>query len=76
MVHTLFFSKSRKSTVIKVIKSLGFYNRREHTIRQMTKDFMTWDREDATKLYGVGKYEPDSYELFYKKRIPENVGDP
>ena len=69
------FLKSRKSTVIKVIKSLGFYNRREHTIRQMTKDFMTWDREDATKLYGIGKYGSDSYELFYKKRIPENVGD-
>ena len=69
------FLKSRKSTVIKVIKSLGFYNRREATIRQMTKDFMSWDREDATKLYGVGKYGSDSYELFYKKRIPENVGD-
>ena len=41
----------------------------------MTKDFLTWDGEDATKLYGVGKYGSDSYELFYKKRIPENVGD-
>ena len=69
------FLKSRKSTVIKVIKSLGFYNRRENIIRQMTKDFLTWDGEDATKLYGVGKYGSDSYELFYKKRIPENVGD-
>ena len=69
------FLKSRKSTVIKVIKSLGFYNRRENAIRQMTKDFLTWDGEDATKLYGVGKYGSDSYELFYKKRIPDNVGD-
>ena len=40
----------------------------------MTKDFMSWDREDATKLYGVGKYGSASCELFYKKRIPENVG--
>ena len=69
------FLKSDTKTVIEVIKSLGFYNRREATIRKMTKDFLTWDREDATKLHGIGKYGSDSYELFYKKRIPENVGD-
>ena len=69
------FLKSDKKTVIEVIKSLGFYNRRENAIRKMTQDFLTWDGEDATKLYGVGKYGSDSYELFYKKRIPENVGD-
>ena len=69
------FLKSDTKTVIEVIKSLGFYNKREATIRKMTKDFLTWDREDATKLHGIGKYGSDSYELFYKKRIPENVGD-
>ena len=69
------FLKSDKKTVIEVIKSLGFYNRRENSIRKMTQDFLTWDGEDATKLHGVGKYGSDSYELFYKKRIPENVGD-
>lgn len=69
------YLKSDKKTVIEVIKSLGFYNRRENTIRKMTEDFLTWDREDATKLFGIGKYGSDSYELFYKKRIPENVGD-
>ena len=69
------YLKSDRKTVIEVIKSLGFYNRRENTIRKMTEDFLTWDREDATKLFGIGKYGSDSYELFYKKRIPENVGD-
>tara|TARA_A200000113_G_scaffold218157_1_gene225344 strand:+ start:102 stop:500 length:399 start_codon:yes stop_codon:yes gene_type:complete len=69
------FLKSDTKTVIEVIKSLGFYNRRENTIRKMTQDFLTWDKEDATKLHGIGKYGSDSYELFYKKRIPENVGD-
>ena len=69
------FLKSDKKTVIEVIKSLGFYNRRENAIRKMTQDFLTWDGEDATELHGVGKYGSDSYELFYKKRIPENVGD-
>mgnify|MGYP001193398629 FL=1 len=69
------YLKSDKKTVIEVIKSLGFYNKRENTIRKMTEDFLNWDGEDATKLYGIGKYGSDSYELFYKKRIPENVGD-
>ena len=69
------YLKSDKKTVIEVIKSLGFYNRRENTIRKMTQDFLTWDKEDATKLHGIGKYGSDSYELFYKKRVPENVGD-
>ena len=40
------------------------------------KDFLTWDGEDATKLYGIGKYGSDSYRLFYKKEIPEDVSDP
>ena len=69
------FLRSRKATVINVIKSLGFYNRRENAIRKMTKDFLTWDKVDATKLYGIVKYGSDSYELFYNKRVPENVGD-
>ena len=69
------FLRSRKATVIKVIKSLGFYNRRENTIRQMSKDFLNWDGEDATKLYGVGKYGSDSYQIFYKNNIPNDVQD-
>ena len=32
-------------------------NVREKRLRQMlVKDFLTWDGEDATKLYGIGKY--------------------
>ena len=58
-----------------ILKPLGMVNVREKRLRQMSKDFLTWDGEDATKLYGIGKYGSDSYELFYKKRIPENVGD-
>ena len=69
------YLKSNKQDVITVIRSLGFYNKRENTIRKMTEDFMSWNKEDATKLYGIGKYGSDSYELFYKKRLPDNVGD-
>ena len=58
-----------------ILKPLGMVNVREKRIRQMSKDFLTWDGEDATELYGIGKYGSDSYELFYKKRVPKNVGD-
>ena len=69
------FLKSKKEDVIEVIRSVGFYNRRENSIRKMTQDYLTWDRNDATMLYGIGKYGSDSYRLFYKNEIPEDVGD-
>jgi hypothetical protein len=32
----------------------------------MTYNFMRWDLDDATQLYGIGKYGSDSYEIFFK----------
>jgi hypothetical protein len=32
----------------------------------MSYDFSQWDLDDATKLYGIGKYGSDSYEIFFK----------
>jgi len=58
-----------------LIKPLGMVNVREKRLRQMSKDYLTWDGEDATMLYGIGKYGSDSYRLFYKNEIPENIGD-
>jgi len=69
------FLKSKTEDVIEVIKECGFYNRRERTLRRMTEDFMSWDGEDATKLFGIGKYGSDSYRLFFKNELPEDVGD-
>ena len=69
------FLKSDTKTVIEVIKSSGFYNRRENSIRKMTQSYLTWDGNDATMLYGIGKYGSDSYRLFYKNEIPDNIGD-
>jgi methyl-CpG-binding domain protein 4 len=50
-----------------VIWSLGMVNRRYDRLTQMTLDFMEWDGIDATKLYGIGKYGSDSYEIFFKQ---------
>ena len=58
-----------------VIEPLGMKHVRAERLYRMSEQFKDWDGEDATQLYGIGKYGSDSYELFYKKRIPENVGD-
>lgn len=59
--------KAHHMTVKKVIKPLGMSNVRYKRLRQMTKDYLTWDGKDATMLYGIGKYGSDSYEIFFKK---------
>jgi methyl-CpG-binding domain protein 4 len=71
-VHYL---NTTEETVKEIIKPLGMVNVREKRLRKMSKDFLTWDENDATDLYGIGKYGSDSYRLFYKNEIPENVGD-
>lgn len=57
------------------IKPLGMFNIRAHRIMRMTNDFLKWDGEDATKLFGIGKYGSDSYRIFYKNDIPDDVED-
>ena len=61
------FLNSVPKTVQEIIKPLGMVNVREKRLRQMSKDYLTWDGNDATMLYGIGKYGSDSYEIFYKK---------
>lgn len=69
------FLTTTEETIKNIIQPLGMLNIRYNRLKRMTKDFLTWDEEDATMLYGIGKYGSDSYRLFYKNEIPENVGD-
>ena len=62
-VHYL---NSLPETIKEIIKPLGMVNIREHRIRRMSKDYLTWDGNDASMLYGIGKYGSDSYEIFFK----------
>ena len=48
-----------------VIWPLGMVNVRSQRLRKMTLDFCGWDEQDASKLYGIGKYGSDSYEIFF-----------
>ena len=58
---------STPEQVIDIIKPLGMYNIREKRLRGMSRDYLTWDKNDANMLYGIGKYGSDSYEIFYKQ---------
>ena len=69
------FLNTPEKTIKNIIESLGMVNIRYNRLFLMTKDFLTWDGEDATMLHGIGKYGSDSYRLFYKHEVPDNVGD-
>ena len=69
------FLKTAPSLLKIILKPLGMVNLRYTRLKQMSKDYLTWDGEDATMLYGIGKYGSDSYRIFYKNEIPKNVTD-
>jgi len=60
------FLHANEQEVRDVIWPLGMVNVRYKRLCRMTQDFLTWDYEDATMLYGIGKYGSDSYEIFFK----------
>jgi methyl-CpG-binding domain protein 4 len=50
-----------------IIQPLGMTNVRYKRLVGMSYDYLTWDGDDATMLYGIGKYGSDSYEIFFKQ---------
>ena len=69
------FIRGHSSTQKKMLKPLGMVNKRLERLKKMSIDFLTWDYKDAKDLHGIGKYGSDSYRIFYKNEIPENVQD-
>ena len=67
--------QATKEEIKQVIETLGMKNIRAERLYRMSEQFENWDGEDAADLYGIGKYGSDSYRLFYKNEIPEDVGD-
>jgi len=65
--HPMAFLQASEQEIRDVIWPLGMVNVRSKRLRRMTQDFLTWDQEDATMLYGIGKYGSDSYEIFFKQ---------
>ena len=67
--------QSDKDTIAEMLKDLGMKNVRAHRIWRMSEQYLGWDGEDATELFGIGKYGSDSYRIFYKNEIPDDVRD-
>ena len=67
--------ESNRETIASMLEGLGLKHVRANRIFRMSQDYLTWDGKDATELYGIGKYGSDSYEIFYKNNIPDNVQD-
>ena len=60
------FTFALEQEVKEVIWSLGMMNVRYTRLRRMTQDYLTWDKKDATMLYGIGQYGSESYRIFFK----------
>ena len=60
------FTFASEQAVKDVIWSLGMWNVRWQRLHRMTQDYLTWDRKDATMLYGIGQYGSESYRIFFK----------
>ena len=64
-----------RSEIEEVIAPLGMKRVRAERLYRMSEQLNHWDGNDATELYGIGKYGSDSYRLFFKNELPEDVGD-
>ena len=69
------YLRGRLKTQENMLKPLGMWSVRAKRLRQMSKEYLTWDGEEASDLHGIGKYGSDSYKIFYKNEIPNDVQD-
>jgi len=59
--------RAEEEFVKSIIRPLGMVNVRYNRLIKMSQNYLTWDGNDATMLYGIGKYGSDSYEIFFKQ---------
>ena len=71
-IHLL---QSDRDKIAEMLKDLGMKHVRANRLWRMSQDYLGWDGEDATELFGIGKYGGDSYRIFYKDEIPDNIQD-
>ena len=69
------YLRGHLKTQEKMLKPLGMWSVRAKRIRKMSKEFLTWNGNEASDLHGIGKYGSDSYKIFYKNQIPSDVQD-
>ncbi len=69
-----------RDLLLEILRPLGFQNRRLERIYRMTLDFQTKRPDlnheiDVTDLYGIGKYAADSFNMFCRSYIVQDVKD-
>ena len=69
------FIRGRQKTQEKLLKPLGMWKVRTKRLRNMSVEYLSWDGNEASDLHGIGKYGSDSYQIFFKNKIPSNVQD-
>ena len=69
------YLRGRLKTQQNMLKPLGMWSVRAKRLRQMSKEYLTWNGAEASDLHGIGKYGSDSYKIFYKNQIPDDVQD-
>ena len=67
--------RSNKEVIATLLQELGMKHVRSNRIWRMTEDYLYWDGKDATELFGIGKYGSDSYRIFFKNEVPDNIQD-
>ena len=67
--------RANEAFVKGILEPLGMKNVRYQRLIRMSQDYLTWDGNDATMLYGIGKYGSDSYEIFFKQNYTVNPTD-
>ena len=63
------FLRGSSKVQARMLEPLGMVNVRLHRLKQMSIDMLTWDYKDAKKLYGIGKYAKDSWEIFQNNNM-------
>lgn len=59
-----------------MLQSLGLQNRRSEMIIRMSRAFTGWlPSQDVRGLPGIGKYAADSYNMFVRGDLVEDVAD-
>jgi len=68
-------AKAPLNRLRRLIKPLGMWRVRSKRIKQMSREFLSWDGKDAAALHGIGRYGSDSYRIFFKKQYNIKVKD-
>lgn len=65
-----------QTKMAEMLQSLGLQNRRSEMIVRMSRAFLDWlPSQDVRELPGVGKYGADSYNMFIRGDLVEDVTD-